>query len=222
MIFLKIYINFHPLYSVFLFNRKMEMTNLPQSSQRLLLNYLDLLATWNRVYNLTAVRDVVQMRTKHIDDCLAVLPYICGTRILDVGTGAGLPGLVLAIARPDWHCVLLDSSAKKIRFVQQAIIDLKIQNVEAVCTRIEAFQPKEKFNTVISRAYTSLSRFYTQTLPFVTAEGCLLAMKGLYPETEIAQLAGLPLHLECLPLEIPQLSAQRHLILMRPNVEANK
>jgi 16S rRNA (guanine527-N7)-methyltransferase len=199
---------------------KMEMTDLPDSSQRQLLNYLELLTKWNRVYNLTAVRDMTEMKTKHIEDSLAVLPYVYGTRILDVGTGAGLPGLVLAIARPDCHCVLLDSSAKKIRFIQQALIELNIQNVETVCTRIETFQTKTPFHTVISRAYASLSRFYTQTVPFITKEGCLLAMKGVYPETEIAEIADLAVHVKCVPLQIAQLSAQRHLVIMRSNVEA--
>ncbi|HEC85714.1 MAG TPA: 16S rRNA (guanine(527)-N(7))-methyltransferase RsmG [Thioploca sp.] len=222
--------------------------------QTQLLNYLELLAKWNQVYNLTAVRDVAQMIPKHVLDSLAVLPYIYGTPILDVGTGAGLPGLLLAIVRPDWQCVLLDSSAKKIRFVQQAIIELEIKNARAVCTRIETFNPapverpfekrgtaegafektierrcekremierlkektEEKFGTIISRAYANLHRFYTQTQRLCATDGRLLAMKGIFPETELAQMAGLPAHLETIPLQVPQLQAQRHLIVMRP------
>lgn len=193
--------------------------------QTKLLNYLELLAKWNQAYNLTAVRDIAQMIPKHVFDSLAVLPYICGTQILDVGTGAGLPGLLLAIARPDWQCVLLDSSAKKIRFVKQAIIELEITNVETVCTRIEKFNPPLKkgrggFSTIISRAYTNLHRFYTQTARLCMTNGCLLAMKGVFPKTEIAEMVQLPVHLESVPLQIPQLSAQRHLIIMYPlNVE---
>jgi 16S rRNA (guanine527-N7)-methyltransferase len=239
--------------------------------QTQLLNYLELLAKWNRVYNLTAVRDVAQMIPKHVLDSLAVLPYIYDTPILDVGTGAGLPGLLLAIVRPDWECVLLDSSAKKIRFVQQVIIELKIKNARAVCTRIETFNPasverrcekmaegtfektiekpfekkgdsddafektterrskkmierpfektEKIFGTIISRAYANLHRFYTQTVRLCATGGRILAMKGIYPETELAQMAKLPAHLETIPLQVPQLQAQRHLIVMRPLTE---
>jgi len=191
--------------------------DLAASTETQLLNYLELLAKWNRVYNLTAVRDKAKMIPKHVLDSLAVLPYVCGTRILDVGTGAGLPGLLLAIARPNWQCVLLDSSAKKIRFVKQAIIELELKNAIAICSRVEKFQPNEKFNTVISRAYASLPLFYTQTAPLCAIDGCLLAMKGTYPETEIAQMSSSPIHFDSFPLQVPQLEAQRHLIVMRPH-----
>ena len=185
-------------------------------TQLKMLNYLELLIKWNRVYNLTAVRDIAQMIPKHVLDSLAVLPYICGTRILDVGTGAGLPGLLLAMARPDWQCVLLDSSAKKIRFVNQAIIELALKNALAICTRTEKFHPDEKFSTIISRAYANLHTFYTQTARLCMTDGCLLAMKGTYPEAEIAQMVQQQVHLDSFPLQIPQLEAQRHLIVIHP------
>ena len=184
--------------------------------QTQILNYLELLAQWNRVYNLTAVREVMDMVPKHVLDSLAILPYIYGTRILDVGTGAGLPGLLLAITRPDWQCVLLDRSAKKIRFVRQAVIELNLENVETVCTRIETFQSPNKFTSIISRAYKKLNAFYTQTARLCATEGGLFAMKGTYPTAELAELAHLPIHLQSLLLQVPQLSAQRHLIIMRP------
>ncbi|KHD08227.1 hypothetical protein PN36_19405 [Candidatus Thiomargarita nelsonii] len=193
--------------------------NLSDFIQTQLLNYLELLVKWNRVYNLTGVRDVAEMIPKHIFDSLTVLPYVRGAQILDVGTGAGLPGLILAMARPDWQCVLLDSNAKKIRFVKQAIIELDIKNAVAECTRIEAYHPTDKYNTIISRAYTSLLRFYTQTARLCTIDGGLLAMKGVYPETEIAEMAGLPVHLETFSLELPKNAAQRHLIVMQINKE---
>lgn len=194
--------------------------NISEFQKTQILNYLTLLVTWNQVYNLTAVRDLEQMISKHVLDCLAVLPYVCGTRILDVGTGAGLPGLLLAIVRPLWQCVLLDSNAKKIRFVQQAIIELKIQNALAVRSRIEKFNPSqekidEKFDTIISRAYSDIYCFYQQTLPFCATGGCILAMKGIYPATEITQMADLPISMENFSLQIPQLQAQRHLIVIR-------
>jgi len=191
--------------------------NLSDLTQTQLLNYLELLVKWNRVYNLTGVRDVAEMIPKHILDSLTVLPYVRGAQILDVGTGAGLPGLILAMARPDWQCVLLDSNAKKIRFVKQAIIELDIKNAVAECTRIEAYHPTVKFNTIISRAYASLHRFYTQTARLCTIDGGLLAMKGVYPETEIAEMAGV--HLETFSLELPKNAAQRHLIVMQINKE---
>jgi len=191
--------------------------DLSSAIQTQLLDYLNLLTKWNRVYNLTAVRDVTQMLPKHILDSLVVIPYVCGTQILDVGTGAGLPGLMLAIARPDWQCVLLDSNGKKIRFVTQAIIELKLKNVLAVRTRIEQFNPPtEKFTTIIARAYTNLSQFYQQNQQFVATDGCLLAMKGVYPKAELEQISQLPISIECLPLHVPQLEAQRHLVVMRP------
>ncbi|MDM8559639.1 16S rRNA (guanine(527)-N(7))-methyltransferase RsmG [Candidatus Parabeggiatoa sp. HSG14] len=192
------------------------------STQKQILDYLHLLEKWNRVYNLTAVRDITQMISKHVLDSLAVLPYIHGTQILDVGTGAGLPGLLLAMTHPDWQCVLLDSNAKKTRFIRQAVIELGIKNVEIVCTRIEAFNPileesgeDKKFSTIISRAYASLSHFYQQTARLCAVNGCLLAMKGIYPKDEIAELTDLPLTIESFPLKVPQLEAQRHLIVMR-------
>ncbi len=188
--------------------------NLSDVTQTQLLDYIELLDKWNQVYNLTGVRDRSDMIPKHIFDCLAILPYVCGRQILDVGTGAGLPGLLLAMARPDWHCVLLDSSAKKIRFVKQAILELEITNVEVVCTRLEAFKPSDKFSSIISRAYSNLQSFYTQSAHLCATKGCLLAMKGIYPDQEIAQISGL--QLEIIALEIPQLQAQRHLIIMRP------
>jgi 16S rRNA (guanine527-N7)-methyltransferase len=194
--------------------------NISESQKTQILNYVTLLAKWNQVYNLTAVREIEQMISKHVLDCLAVLPYIHGTRILDVGTGAGLPGLLLAIVRPSWQCILLDSNAKKIRFVQQAIIELEIPNAQVVHSRMEKLNPSqqkidEKFDTIISRAYSEISHFYQQTLPFCATGGLLLAMKGTYPATEIAKMADLPVSIESIALQVPQLQAQRHLIMIR-------
>jgi 16S rRNA (guanine527-N7)-methyltransferase len=184
--------------------------------QTQLLNYLELLAQWNQVYNLTAIRDLAEMIPKHILDSLAILPYVYGNTLVDVGTGAGLPGLLLAIVCPQWQCLLLDSNTKKIRFVKQAILELKINNVQAVCIRVEAFNHPSGFNTVITRAYANLHHFYTTAKHLVTQGGYLLAMKGVYPRAEIAQMAPVSVPLKCLPLQVPQLSAQRHLVLMGP------
>jgi 16S rRNA (guanine527-N7)-methyltransferase len=190
--------------------------HLPPSTQIQLLNYLELLAQWNQVYNLTAIRDLVEMIPKHILDSLAILPYVYGNTLVDVGTGAGLPGLLLAIACPQWQCVLLDSNAKKIRFVKQAILELKINNAQAICTRVEAFTPPRGFNTVITRAYANLHHFYATAKHLSIPGGYLLAMKGIYPVAEIAQMAQVPVPLKCLPLQVPQLAAQRHLVLIGP------
>ncbi len=190
--------------------------DLPLSTQTQLLNYLELLAQWNQVYNLTAIRDLAEMIPKHVLDSLAILPYVQGNTLVDVGTGAGLPGLLLAITCPQWQCLLLDSNAKKIRFVKQAILELKINNAQAVCTRIEAFTPQRGFNTVITRAYANLHHFYATAKHLSIQGGILLAMKGVYPVTEIAQMAQLPIPLKCLPISVPQLPAQRHLVLIGP------
>lgn len=190
--------------------------SLPDAIQTQLLNYLQLLAKWNRVYNLTAVRDETQMISKHLLDSLAVLSYVGGPQILDVGTGAGLPGLILAIARPYWQYILLDCQLKKVRFVRQAVTELGINNAEIVKTRIEDYQPTTRFTTIISRAYSSLPNFYHHTARLCATGGCLLAMKGTYPEMELSEMLGLPVHIEILPLQVPQLAAQRHLVVMRP------
>ena len=190
--------------------------DLHRSTQTQLLNYLELLAQWNQVYNLTAIHNQVEMIPKHVLDSLAVLPYICGNTLVDVGTGAGLPGLLLAIVAPQWQCVLLDSNAKKIRFVKQAILELKITNAQAICTRVEAFNPPMGFNTVITRAYANLHQFYATAKHLSIQGGYLLAMKGIYPVNEIAQMAPVPVQLKCLPLQVPQLPAQRHLVLIGP------
>ncbi len=183
--------------------------NIDTKHQQQILDYLVLLKKWNRVYNLTAIADE-EMIPKHVLDSLAVLPYICGTRILDVGTGAGLPGLLLAIARPDWQCVLVDSNAKKIRFIKQVIIELKLDNVEAVCSRIENFNDQKLFDTIISRAYSDIQSFYMQTERLCSNGGCLLAMKGKKPE-----IAEIQASIKIIPLKIPYLQAARHLVKIR-------
>lgn len=190
--------------------------DLSDTTQAQLLDYLRLLEKWNHVYNLTAITEFSDMIPKHLLDCLAVVPYVCGRRILDVGTGAGLPGLVFAIAHPDWDCTLLDSNNKKIRFVQQVVTELNLTNVHLQHLRIEDFEPSCPFSTIISRAYTNLHNFLIQTEELCEPQGRILAMKGLYPEQEIAELVHLPVKLETVTLHVPQLSAQRHLIVMRP------
>ena len=151
-------------------------------------SYLRLLTQWNKTYNLTAVRDPEKMVTHHILDSLAVLPYLCGDHALDVGTGAGLPGLVLAMARTDMHWILLDSRQKKIRFITQAIMELRLANVETVCVRVEEYRPAALFTTVITRAFGSLVNFYESAKHLLAPAGVLLTMKGGDLSGEIEEL----------------------------------
>ncbi len=140
--------------------------------------YIKLLQEWSSAYNLTAVRDPQQMVTRHILDSLSVLPWLNGDYCLDVGTGAGLPGLILALAIPEKHWVLLDSNHKKIRFVNQAVIELQLKNVKTECVRVEQYKTEQLFTTTITRAFGSLSLIYQQTRHLLAPSGSLLAMKG--------------------------------------------
>lgn len=153
-----------------------------------MLAFIALLVKWNRVYNLTAVRDAQQMLTRHIIDSLSILPYLRGARLIDVGAGAGLPGIPLAIARPECQFVLLDSNRKKTRFLQQAKAELQLGNVDVVCARAEDYHPAESFDSVISRALASLSQIVSWSSQLCGAQSVILAMKGSYPEAEISEI----------------------------------
>ncbi len=187
---------------------------LPPGAEANFLRYARLLEKWNRAYNLTSARDIETIITRHVLDSLSALPYIQGERLLDIGSGAGLPGMVLALARPRWHCVLLDSNRKKTRFLQQVVLELGPENVEVVCARVEAYQPAERFPTVIARAYAELKYLYRDARPLLTPDGRLLAMKGKPSADELAGLAGLPLQCRQVPLSVPGLDAERHLVIM--------
>lgn len=185
---------------------------LNEEAQSRLLDYLGLLHKWNKVYNLTAVRDSQQMVSHHLLDSLAVMPHLWAGRWLDVGCGAGLPGLVLAVAQPDWQFVLLDSNSKKTGFVQQAIIELGLHNVSVHCARVEEWQPAERFDGIISRAFSELGEFVRSTRHLVAPHGRWAAMKGA-PQQE---LAGVPdgCRVErVIPLQVPGLHAARSLVI---------
>ena len=174
--------------------------------------YVELLLRWNKVYNLTAVRDPEQILPLHLWDSLSVVPFIEAESCLDVGSGAGLPGIPLAIMRPTQQFTLLDTNGKKTRFIQQAALELGLTNIQVVQTRVEQWQPKQKFAAIISRAFASLADFVTVSGQHLQAEGRLYAMKGRYPDTEIAELPQGWSLAKSHPLSVPGLNAERHLL----------
>jgi 16S rRNA (guanine527-N7)-methyltransferase len=194
-------------------------TPLPGGARDKLAAYLELLAKWNRTYNLTAIREVERMITHHLLDSLAVLPHLResgarGLSLLDVGSGGGVPAIPLAIARPAWRVVALDSSHKKGAFLQQAVIELALPNVEAVVARVEDYRPAAPFDVVISRAFSDLATFAEAGARHLAAGGRLVAMKGVHPDEEIAQLPSAFRVVAAPALAVPGIDAERHLIVM--------
>jgi 16S rRNA (guanine527-N7)-methyltransferase len=182
-----------------------------------LIRYLGLLARWNRAYNLTAVRDPMAMVPRHLLDSLVVAPYLEGLRCLDVGSGAGLPGLVLAVARPATHWVLLDSNAKKCRFLTMAKTELSLENVRVERGRVEDFHPRTRFSTIISRALSNLAEFVAAAEHLLAPGGRLLAMKGRDPDPELSALASYGVQAEVVPLRLPGIEdGRRHLVIVTP------
>lgn len=181
--------------------------------QSRLLDFLALLKKWNSTYNLTAIHEPDKMLTHHLLDSLAVLPHVTADRLLDVGSGAGLPGIPLAIARPDLAVTLIDASHKKCAFMRQAAIELKLDNVTAHHGRVEDLRPDSPFPQIVSRAFSDLSDFVRLTRHLLADGGELLAMKGLYPNEEIAQLKGARVKRD-VELHVPGLGADRHLIVL--------
>lgn len=191
------------------------ITVAPEAQQKLL-DYLALLQKWNKVYNLTAIRNPRQMVSNHLLDSLALLPYLWPRNWLDVGCGAGLPGIVLAIVRPEWSFTLLDSNSKKTSFVQQASIELGLDNVVVCCARIEEWQTTEKFDGIISRAFAETLEFVALTRHLLAEGGCWAAMKGV-PEQELRRLPEDVKVEQIIPLQIPKLEAARCLVVLREN-----
>jgi len=178
-------------------------------------DYLALLGKWNRVYNLTAVRDEGRMISRHLLDSLAVAPHLPGTRLLDVGSGAGLPGVPLAVAFPEREFHLLDSSGKKARFLFQVKTALCLDNMKVHQGRVEAFTTGQPFDTVVSRAFASLSELLRDCRRLVAPGGHLLAMKGRWPGEELAALDTTGVDASAIPLRVPGLDEQRHLVDIR-------
>lgn len=194
---------------------------LPADAEAKLLAYLGLLDKWNRVYNLTAVREAERMVSHHLLDSLAAVPYFQGgrpgsIRVLDVGSGGGLPGIPLAIARPELQVTLIDSIAKKTAFLLQAKAELGLKNVHVVTGRVEDFRPETGFDVITSRAFSDLKEFVALTRHLLKPGGRWLAMKGLYPNEEIATLPSSVKVSADHDLVVPGLDATRHLIVLEP------
>jgi len=188
--------------------------DIPSATVDRLLQYLELIQKWNRVYNLTALKDSGQMLSHHILDSLSIIPYVKGNTILDIGSGAGLPGIPLSLVFTERHIVMLDGNAKKTRFIQQAITELGLKNAESVHSRVEDYTASEGFDTVVSRAFSSLSDFVRMALPLMKDSGQLLAMKGRYPAQELEDLPT-EIRTEAVHrLEVPLLDSERHLVQM--------
>lgn len=189
--------------------------DLPAGAREKLVRFVLLLEKWNRVYNLSAVRDPLEMIPRHLLDSLAILPYVRGPRVLDIGTGAGLPGIPLAVALPQYDFTLLDSNGKKVRFVTQAAHELALGNVHAVQGRVEDFEPGGKFDTLIARAFASIPDMLTRAARLLAPAGRVLAMKGVYPHKELAQLDA-HWRVEAKALTVPGLGAARHVVILQP------
>lgn len=184
--------------------------------QAALLDYLALLWQWNQTFNLTAIRDPQQMVTRQLLDCLAILPWVQGPRLLDVGSGAGLPGIPLALVRPDWQWVLLDANGKKTRFIRQVIIRLGLTNVMSVHTRLEDYQSDAGFDTITARAVASPQQLVPTTAALRADTGCWTLMLGRYPTAPLTDwLNASAYHYRVVPLAIPDEPGQRHLLLIQ-------
>jgi 16S rRNA (guanine527-N7)-methyltransferase len=178
--------------------------------------YLALLIKWNRTYNLTAIRDPLRMVTHHLLDSLAVLPELPAGTVADVGSGAGLPGIPIALAEPQRAVTLAEAIEKKSAFLRQAVIELGLANAEVHHGRAESWQPQARFAVVISRGFAELADFFTACRHLIAPGGVLAAMKGVYPDDELARLPATFKACEVRVLRVPLLDAERHLVLCRP------
>lgn len=189
--------------------------DLPAGAVDQFVKFIQLLDKWNAVYNLTSVRDQAQMVSRHILDSVIVHPFLNGEQVLDVGCGAGLPGIPLAIINPDRQFTLLDSNQKKTRFVQQAISELHLDNCKAVNDRVELYQAEKRFDTVTARAYSSIENLIEGVSHLLADNATILAMKGIYP---VAEMENVPEAFKVDKVEVlnvPGLDAERHLIVLR-------
>ena len=190
---------------------------LSDDALNLLLKYQDALVLWNKAYNLTAIRDPKEMLIKHLLDSLSILKDLPQGRLLDIGTGGGMPGMIIALCQPERQCVLLDSNGKKIRFLKQFIADLKLKNVIAVQTRVEnedSINELGQFDVITSRAFASLTDFVAASKPYMHDHSIIASMKGLIPTEEVEELKD-QFSVEIIELHVPRLDEQRHLLLLK-------
>ncbi len=188
--------------------------DLDAAARTRLLDYIGLLTRWNRRFNLTGTRAPAEIVTRHLLDSLSVTPFLRGDRVLDAGTGAGLPGLLLAIARPDIHFTLLDSAGKKTRFCIQATAELGLGNVAVVKARIEDFEPEQRFSCMVSRAFERAPELLSQAARLLEPGALVLVMKGVYPQAELKALQAAGFDARTRPVTVPGLGAERHVLLV--------
>lgn len=180
-----------------------------------LVHYLNMLQTWNKVFNLTSITSPREMVYLHIIDSLLTAPFITGERSLDVGTGAGLPGIPLAILNPAHKWVLLDKNSKKTRFMTQAIAELALPNVQTVHSRAEDFHTEQGFDNILSRAYASLELFIKTTRHLICKNGTFIALKGKFPKDELAEIAGICPVPTVTPVCMKGMTLDRHIVCMK-------
>ena len=191
--------------------------SLPQERVLTLVRYVELLAKWNKTYNLTAVRDPHEMLFKHVLDSLSIIPFVKEFRVLDIGTGGGLPGIPIAIACPQLQVTLLDSVAKKTTFLTQAVYDLQLSNVTVVNARLEDFRPEISFNTIVSRAFSTINVMLSSAERLLCDQGRMLAMKGVYPVGELQEVSKSSWLASVHALTIPGVNAERHIVWLERN-----
>jgi 16S rRNA (guanine527-N7)-methyltransferase len=183
-------------------------------AQARLLRYLALMEKWNKVHNLTAIRGLDHMVVEHLLDSLAILPHVQPSTVLDVGSGAGLPGIPLAITHRGLHVTVLDSNRKKCAFLQQVVIELALANVTVACARAESYRATKAFDTVVSRAVADMPTIAKLSAPQLAPGGLILALKGVVPHDELARLPETMTVKAVVRLNVPGLDAERHLVLM--------
>ncbi len=186
-----------------------------EQARAAMLQYLGLLQRWNKAYNLTSIKDPAQMLSYHLLDSLSIGPHLQGQSFIDVGTGAGLPGIPLAVTHPDKNFILLDSNGKKIRFLFQIKTALKLGNVKEIQGRVEEYKPEQRCDGVISRAFASLTDMIEGSEHLLVAGGRFYAMKGRYPDKELSALPKGYKVEQAIELEVPTLDQQRHLVIIK-------
>jgi 16S rRNA (guanine527-N7)-methyltransferase len=188
---------------------------LPEAAQEKLLAYVELLAKWNKTYNLTAIRKPEKMLSHHLLDSLAVLPHLSAGPLADVGSGGGLPGIPLAIADPGRRVTLNDANQKKSAFLRQAVIELQLQNADVHVGRVQVWNPALRYACVITRGFAELAEFIAACRHLVAPGGVLVAMKGVFPQAELERVSGGADCRDVRRLQVPLLGAERHLVLCR-------